>query len=326
MIGFADDQQALPHSASRDPSPRAVAARRGVVLVLAGLLAMSLAACTHAGFTRDEAVVHSHGSATCAFSVSLDDVTYVGTYPPVPVETAERIGTATIPPCNDTGQDYDGPVDTLPAYRVIGLAPSDAIAVRYGPNDQLKLVAASTAAGNPPAVAAYIAERDPNGSILVAPDRDLHDGDIVTVTIRGLDPGTEAMVGQCVPAQGAFACLTRSIGEVPPASPSPSTEPSTTEPDHAPASSTTRSGPGPGPNTVVRLTWSVHDPLTGDLELFDSHGKPMAAHNPPGEVSCHGVEALSCLIAVRGTHNGERVVRYATIRFDTPTPPTSTAG
>lgn len=267
-----------------------------------------------------------HGNATCAFSVSYRDTGYIGTYPPVPFEIAERIGTATIPPCNDTGQAHDDePIDTLAAYRIEGLAPSDAIVVRSGPDDELQLVAAFTGSGPSPAVDAYIAERNPNGSILVTPDRNLHDGDTVTVTIRGLDPGTEAMLAQCASAQGAFACLTHSIGAVPPA---PPTSSSSTSPSTAPTTDAGRAQTPataiPGPNTVVEVRLQVHDPVRGDLELFDSQGNRVTGRKAPVQVACHGAGGLPCLVAVRGTHNGERVVRYAAIGFATRGSPTST--
>lgn len=290
-------------------------APRRVLAALVGLVVVGLVGCTNSASPP-------HGSATCAFSVSFHNSGYVGTYPPVPFEIAERIGTATIPPCNDTGQDYEGPVDTLAAYRVVGLAPSDAIAVRYGPDDAPKLVAAYTGAGTPPAVDAYIAARNPNGSILVTPDRDLHDGDTVTVTIRGLDPSTDAMVAQCAPAQGGFACLTRPTGTIPLASQPPSTAPSAGEPGRG----TPPTKAPTGPNTVVHFTMPVHNPLQGALELFDSDGDPVHDRNAPGRVACHGADAMLCLIAVRGIHEGKRIVRYAAIRFAMPTPPTSTVG
>ncbi|HET8931673.1 MAG TPA: DUF6281 family protein [Acidimicrobiales bacterium] len=282
-----------------------VATRRAVVAALSGLLVVGLVGCTNSASPP-------HGSATCAFSVSYHGTGYTGTYPPVPFETAERIGTATIPPCNDTGQDYEGPVDTLAAYRAVGLAPSDAIAVRYGPDNALQLLAAYAGSGTPPAVAAYIAERNPNGSILVTPDRDLHDFDTVTVTLRGLDPGSEAMIAQCAPAQESYACLTRSTGEIPPASSPSSASPATADPGRQAPTPTTAV---PGPNTFTQVTLPVHEPLRGDLKLFDADGDPVSHRKAPGQIACHGAEALSCLVAVRGTRNGDRVVRYAQIHF-----------
>lgn len=302
--------------------------RRVTLASLIGLVAIGFTGCGNSGFAPGDVAGRPQGqTTTCAFSVSYHDTGYIGTYPPVPFEIGERIGTATIPPCNDTGQDHEGPVDTVAVYRIEGLDPSDALAVRSGPDDELQLVAAFTGSGPSPAVDAYIAERNPNGSILVTPDRNLHDGDTVTVTIRGLDPGTEAMLAQCASVQGAFACVTRSIGPVPPAS-STSSSSSSTSTSTAPSTDTGRAQAPttaiPGPNTVVEVPLQLHEPLRGHLELFDSQGNRVTDRKAPGHVACHGIGGLSCLVAVRGTHNRQRVVRYATIGFATGESPPST--
>jgi hypothetical protein len=277
-------------------------------------VAVGLAGCSNSGTSPRAVVTRPVSQTACAFVVSYDDTAYidVGTYPPVRFEIGERVGTATLPPCNDTGRESNEPTGTVAAYRVVGLDPSDAIAIRSGPGDGPMLLAARTEVGTSPAADAYIAERNPNGSVLVTPDRNLHDGDTVTVTIRGLDVGSVAMLAQCAPTQGSFACLTRSTGEIPPGSSPPSTPPAPANPGQARAPNTVV----PGPNTVIRVTLQVHDPLRGDLELFDAEGNPVSHRKALDRVACHGAEALPCLIAVRGTRNGDQVVRFAQIRFD----------
>ncbi len=306
--------------------------RRALLTALAGVAVVCLTGCGNTGSAPGDVAGVPHGEATCAFTVSYDGTTYIGTHPSVPIELAERLGTATIPPCNDTGRDYGGPIDTRSAYRVEGLDPNDAIAIRNGPNDPPALVAARTPAGPSPAVDAYIAERNPNGSILVTPDRNLHDGDTVTVTIRGLDPGTDAMVAQCAPVQGGFACLTRPTVLIPPAAPQSSaptpdgdpgrTPAPTTGPGSAPASTTAQHGP----DTRIEVSLAIHDPLRGGLGLFDSKGDPVTGRTAPTEIACHRAETLPCIVAVRGIRNGEPVIRYATIHFDPSRPPTSPTG
>ncbi len=284
--------------------------RRVVAATLIATVVAVLGACGTTGHSIDDVSIN----ATCTFGVSYEERGYIGTYPQVPFELGERIGTATIPPCNDTGEEYDDPGEPVAAYRVRGLEPADAIAIRRGPDDEPRLVAAHTPHGVAPAVESYIAERDPNGSILVTPDRDLTDGDTVTVTIRGLDAGTGGIVGQCASVQGRYACATRPTGKVPPPDPGPAA-PADTEPAGTPTTA------GPEPLTVVRLTLPVHEVLRGDLALFDPDGTPVDDRQPPEEAACGGGDPLSCLVAVRGTVDGEHVVRYAPIRFVGPGAP-----
>ncbi|MER6348937.1 DUF6281 family protein [Streptomyces sp. NPDC001595] len=74
--------------------------------------------------------------ALCAYLVRYEGRDYLGTADGG-FEVGERIGTATVPSCDDTPNDGESgsPEETLNAYRVVGRDPGTAIAVGKAPDD-----------------------------------------------------------------------------------------------------------------------------------------------------------------------------------------------
>lgn len=74
-------------------------------------------------------------SALCAFLVTYEGRTY-SERAGVDFEVAEHIGTAVMPPCDDTPNDGEpDPATSFKAYRVVGWDPGKAIAVGTSPDD-----------------------------------------------------------------------------------------------------------------------------------------------------------------------------------------------
>ncbi|MER7496958.1 DUF6281 family protein [Streptomyces pharetrae] len=76
------------------------------------------------------------GTASCAYLVRYEGRTYLDRAG-VDFEVAEHIGTAVLPPCDDTPDAGEpaGPAASLEAYRVVGWDPGRAIAVGTSPKD-----------------------------------------------------------------------------------------------------------------------------------------------------------------------------------------------
>ncbi|MFF0165917.1 DUF6281 family protein [Streptomyces prasinus] len=89
-------------------------------------------------------------SASCAYQVLYQDRTYRDVAN-VEFTVGEKLGPATIPPCDDTGgQDKDEQAEeTMTAYRVDGISPQLAVAVGDTPDDTT-FVAAYTGDELPP--------------------------------------------------------------------------------------------------------------------------------------------------------------------------------
>ncbi|MFI9763040.1 DUF6281 family protein [Streptomyces sp. NPDC051963] len=98
------------------------------LLVTAVLLASAVGCSTGTG---------SSGDASCAYLVQYGDREYLGTGSG-DFAVGERLGTATIPVCNDTGDDEDAvPARRTTAYSVQGTDPTEVIAVGDTPGEAI---------------------------------------------------------------------------------------------------------------------------------------------------------------------------------------------
>ncbi|MFG3013023.1 DUF6281 family protein [Streptomyces cinerochromogenes] len=106
-------------------------AGRGVRVLLMAAMVASAAACTSGSDTSDE-------TASCAYQVTYKGRTYRDVAN-VDFTVGDKLGTATKPPCDDTGgQDEDPePATTRTAYAVNGISPEVAIAVGSTPDDAM---------------------------------------------------------------------------------------------------------------------------------------------------------------------------------------------
>ncbi|MGX1668096.1 DUF6281 family protein [Streptomyces sp. NPDC055400] len=98
------------------------------ILLAAAAVAVS-AACTSSSGGGDSA-------SSCAFLVEYKNRTY-SDVANVDFSVGEKLGTATLPPCDDTPNDDDdgAPATLTTAYAVEGLDPGIAIAVGDAPSD-----------------------------------------------------------------------------------------------------------------------------------------------------------------------------------------------
>jgi hypothetical protein len=104
-----------------------LAGRTVSALLTAGVVA-SAAACTSGSNSAD-------GAASCAYHVTYEGRTYQDVAN-VRFTVGGKLGAATKPPCDDTGQDEgDEPATTETAYEVDGVSPKVAIAVGDTPDD-----------------------------------------------------------------------------------------------------------------------------------------------------------------------------------------------
>ncbi|MFB6552602.1 DUF6281 family protein [Streptomyces sp. NPDC056405] len=127
-------------------------ARRSACAVLTAVLAASTAACTSEG----EGAEGPDGAASCAYRVTYGGRTYQDVAD-VEFAVGGELGTATEPPCDDTGQDADEDTATTEtAFAVDGISPEAAIAVGETP-ERARLVAAYTGNELPPEVEKLIA-------------------------------------------------------------------------------------------------------------------------------------------------------------------------
>jgi hypothetical protein len=94
----------------------------------AAVLLLALTGCA-AGESGGEA------AGACAYLVRYEGRTY-SDLAGVDFEVAEQVGTAVLPPCDDTPNDGDpGAATSIKAYRVVGWDPGKAIAVGTSPGD-----------------------------------------------------------------------------------------------------------------------------------------------------------------------------------------------
>ncbi|MEU9095910.1 DUF6281 family protein [Streptomyces sp. NPDC087901] len=123
---------------------------RSAGTLLSAALLMAAAACTADGDNGGSP------SASCANLFTYDDRSYLDA-PQVDFTVGKKLGIATQPPCNDTGQsDTDNePATTTNAYEVAGLPWEAAVAVGDTPEEAL-LFAAHTGADIPPEVKKFI--------------------------------------------------------------------------------------------------------------------------------------------------------------------------
>ncbi|MFI6652093.1 DUF6281 family protein [Streptomyces sp. NPDC050529] len=125
---------------------------RSAGALLSAALLMAAAACTADGDNGGGA------SASCANLFTYDDHSYLDVQQ-VDFTVGRKLGVATQPPCNDTGQSdkTDEPTTTTNAYKVAGLSPKAAVAIGDTPKEAL-LFAAHTGADLPPEVQKFIDE------------------------------------------------------------------------------------------------------------------------------------------------------------------------
>ncbi|WGP10227.1 DUF6281 family protein [Streptomyces sp. SH5] len=84
------------------------------------------------------------GEASCAFEVSYEGRTYKDVAN-VDFTVTDKLGTATLPPCDDTGSREEAETEETeePAYAVKGLSPETAIAVGSSPDEAVFVVSYS---------------------------------------------------------------------------------------------------------------------------------------------------------------------------------------
>jgi hypothetical protein len=119
---------------------------RSVGLALAAVIAVSAAACTTGSSSSGD------GADSCVYQVRYQDRTYRDVAN-VEFTVGEKLGNATKPPCNDTGEQEgaEEPGTTETAYAVDGISPKVAIAVGDTP-DEVIFVAAYSGTELPPEV------------------------------------------------------------------------------------------------------------------------------------------------------------------------------
>ncbi|MFJ4688713.1 DUF6281 family protein [Streptomyces sp. NPDC091377] len=107
-------------------------------------LLVSTVACTAGG--------GGQGAASCAFTVRYQERTYLDVSD-VEFTVGERLGDATLPPCDDTGGSdvTEETATTLSAYAVDGIPPEVALAVGDAPDDT-RLVAVGSGRTLPPRI------------------------------------------------------------------------------------------------------------------------------------------------------------------------------
>lgn len=117
--------------------------RRGVAVRMLLIVAATLGSATGC-------VVPAESSAICAMTVTYESRTYHDVAN-IDFTVGERLGTATQPPCNDTGRRTEERATESTAYKVEGLDPDIAIAVGDTPDDAV-LMTVRTDKSLPPEV------------------------------------------------------------------------------------------------------------------------------------------------------------------------------
>ncbi|MDG4859004.1 DUF6281 family protein [Streptomyces sp. T-3] len=93
------------------------------------LVLMPVAACGSQG-------VEAGADSVCVFAFTYEDRTYRDVAN-VDLQVGAKLGTGTIPPCNDTGESDEPSPEVQNAYAVKGLSPKVAIAVGATPKDAM---------------------------------------------------------------------------------------------------------------------------------------------------------------------------------------------
>ncbi len=108
-------------------------------MLLVAAMVMPAVACT-----SESSSGGGEQSASCAYQVLYQDRTYRDVAN-VEFTAGEKLGPATIPPCDDTGgQDKDEQAEeTTTAYRVDGISPEAAVAIGDSPDDTMLVTAYS---------------------------------------------------------------------------------------------------------------------------------------------------------------------------------------
>ncbi|MFE0805297.1 DUF6281 family protein [Streptomyces sp. NPDC058812] len=108
-------------------------AKRSVRALLMAVVAVWAVACTSEDNSADD-------TASCVYQVTYEGRTYRDVAN-VEFTVGVKLGAATKPPCDDTGQDGgEEPATTETAYAVDGISPKNAIAVGNTP-DNVQFVA-----------------------------------------------------------------------------------------------------------------------------------------------------------------------------------------
>ncbi|MFD4259248.1 DUF6281 family protein [Streptomyces sp. NPDC058534] len=103
-------------------------AKRSASALLMAVVAAPAAACTSEDNSADD-------TASCVYQVTYDGRTYRDVAN-VEFTVGAKLGAATKPPCDDTGQDEgEEPATTETAYAVDGISPKAAIAVGDTPDN-----------------------------------------------------------------------------------------------------------------------------------------------------------------------------------------------
>jgi hypothetical protein len=99
-----------------------------LVLALPALIALSTTACGKGVVEAGPGSGAGAGAGMCAMSVEFNGQFYDGASVAVAPEQGERLGTATIPPCNDTGPSMDPEAEQqVPVAAVPGVDPAIAV-------------------------------------------------------------------------------------------------------------------------------------------------------------------------------------------------------
>ncbi|MEV0300028.1 DUF6281 family protein [Streptomyces prasinus] len=116
-------------------------------MLLVAAMVMPTVACT-----SESSSGGGERAASCAYRILYQDRTYRDVAN-VEFTAGEKLGPATIPPCDDTGgRDKDEQAEeTMTAYRVDGISPQLAVAVGDTPDDTT-FVAAYTGDRLPPEI------------------------------------------------------------------------------------------------------------------------------------------------------------------------------
>ncbi|MET8827071.1 DUF6281 family protein [Streptomyces sp. NPDC004610] len=121
--------------------PLVMAGRRIPLAALVAAAVMAAASCASPSGGESESESGSGSGSSCEYLVEYDTRTYTG-LANADFTIGEELGSATVPPCDDSLDDEDGPdspdspTSTI-AYAVEGVDPSIAIAVEDAPDGVL---------------------------------------------------------------------------------------------------------------------------------------------------------------------------------------------
>ncbi|MGY0069238.1 DUF6281 family protein [Streptomyces sp. QTS137] len=108
-------------------------------MLLVAAMVMPAVACT-----SESSSDGGERAASCAYQVLYQDRTYRDVAN-VEFTAGEKLGPATVPPCDDTGggDDAEQVKETTTAYKVNGISPEAAVAVGDSPDDTTLVAAYS---------------------------------------------------------------------------------------------------------------------------------------------------------------------------------------